>query len=366
MTRFSHTLISVLLTAITIVLVISDAYSQPYVSDTYGNAFDAWLAKHRPETAVAAVRRDSETIFLKGHNTDPRAPSLIGSMSKPITGACIATLIRNGQLTFTTPLRDALAGFFRRHGAPADRRLLNVTIEQLLNHRSGLLGNDEDDPIQEMWRRRGVQGLAHDASIEPLLTEHFKHRLAHAPGSHSSYSNTGFVVLSAIIEEATGKPYESYCREAVFAPLGITSARLHPDWRQLSGARGWTVAPTDYLAFLDVFDPKHPFLGDRVKAWIAAGETRWEKDYRGPFEGLGIVTSITPAGWQVMHSGILNFHGKGAKGQPIEAVIHSHAYREPNGFSAFHAMTPADEDNPALSELDAALQSVHESVLKQR
>lgn len=366
MTRSSHTLVSVLLAAITIAPATAPAHSQSHVSDAYVQAFGAWVEKHHPATAIAAVRRDGETIFLKGHNADPRAPSLIGSMSKPITGACIATLIRDGKLTFTTPLREALAGFFRRHGAPADRRLESVTIEQLLNHRSGLAGNDENDPMQEIWRQRAAQGLAHLASPEPLLAEHFRHPLAYAPGTHSSYTNTGFVVLSAVIEEATGKPYETYCSEAVFAPLGITSARLLPDWRQFSGARGWIITPADYLAFLDVFDRKHPFLGDRVKAWIAAGETRWDKDYRGPFEGLGIVTEIMPTGWQVMHSGILDFHGKGANGQPIEAVIHSHAYREPNGFSAFHAMTPAEEDNPALGELDAALHRVHDAVMRQR
>ena len=285
-------------------------------------------------------------------------------MSKPITGVCIATLIRDGKITFTMPLREALAGFFRRHGAPADRRLEDVTIEQLLTHRSGLLGNDEDDPMQEIWRRRAAQGTAHLASPEPLLAEHFKHPLAYAPGSHSSYSNTGFVLLSAVIEEATSKPYETYCREAVFDRLGITSARLHPDWRQFSGARGWIITPADYLAFLEVFDPKHSFLGDRVKAWIVAAETKGDPDYRGQFEGLGIVTAITPAGWQVLHSGILDFKGKGPTGQPIEAVIHSHAYREPTGISAFHAMTPADENNPALGELDAALHRIHDRTLK--
>ena len=56
--------------------------------------------------------------------------------------------------------------------------------------------------MQEIWRRRAAQGLAHIASPEPLLAEHFKHPLAHEPGSHSSYSNTGFVVLSAVIEES--------------------------------------------------------------------------------------------------------------------------------------------------------------------
>ncbi len=381
MTRLSHTLALVLPVATAIVLVgaaagaqaqvsdaqVSDAQiSDAQISDTYGKAFDAWIAKHHPETAIAAVRRQGTTVFLRGHNADPHAPSLIGSMSKPITGVCIATLIRDGRLTFTTPLRVALAGFFRRNGPPADRRLEDITIEQLLMHRSGLRGNDEDDPMQAIWRRGAAQGTAQIPTPEPLLAEHFKHRLAYQPGSHSSYSNTGFVVLSAVIEEIGGKSYETYCREAVFARLGIASARLHPDWRQFSGARGWTIAPADYLAFLDVFDPKHPFLGDGVKAWIVAAETRWDPNYRGQFEGLGIVTSLLPEGWHVLHSGILNFHGKGPKGQPIDAVIHSHAYREPTGISAFHAMTPAVEDNPALGELDAALHHVHDQLLKRK
>src|SRR5262249_38441937 len=156
--------------------------AQPQFSDAYDKVFDAWVARHRPTTAAAAVRRGGETIFLKGHNTDPRAPSLIGSMSKPITGVCIATLIRDGEVSFTTPLRGGLAGFFHRHGAPTDRRIESVTIEQLLNHRSGLLGNDEHDPMQDMWRRGAANGTAHIASPESLLVEHFKHPLAYAPG----------------------------------------------------------------------------------------------------------------------------------------------------------------------------------------
>jgi CubicO group peptidase (beta-lactamase class C family) len=362
MTPLSHTLASVLLVASAIALVAAVARSEPQFSDAYGKAFDTWVAKHHPTTAIVAVRRHGKTVFLKGHGADPRAPSLIGSMSKPITGACIATLIRDGKLAFTTPLREALADFLRRHGPPADRRLENATIEQLLTHRSGLLGNDEDDPMQEIWRRRAAQGMAHIASLEPLLAEHFRHPLAHEPGSRSSYSNTGFVVLSAVIEAASSKSYEIYCREAVFEKLGIASARLHPDWRQFSGARGWIISAADYLAFLEVFDPKNPFLGDRVKAWIVAAETRWDPAYRGQFEGLGIPTSILPEGWQVLHSGILDFKGKAPNGRPIEAVIHSHAYREPTGISAFHAMTPADEDNPALSELDQALHRVHDKL----
>jgi len=43
----------------------------------------------------------------------------------------------------------------------------------------------------------------------------------------------------------------------------------------------------------------------------------------------------------------------------IDAVMHSHACREPTGFSAFHAMTPAREGDPTLGELDQAARRIH-------
>ena len=72
---------------------------------------------------------------------------MIASLSKPITGACVATLIRDGKVSFTTRLREGLSRFFHRYGTPADRRLEGVTVEQLLVHRSGLVGNGDDAPI---------------------------------------------------------------------------------------------------------------------------------------------------------------------------------------------------------------------------
>ena len=185
MTRLSHTLASVL-------------RSQPrsrWLPPRLVRSRNSPMPTARPSTpgsrSIVRRRRSprcagmARSIFLKGHNADPRAPSLIGSMSKPITGVCIATLIRDGKLTFTTPLREALAGFFRRHGAPADRRLAERDDRAASGAPLGPAGNDEDDPMQEIWRRRAAQGLAHIASPEPLLVEHFKRPLAHEPGSHS-------------------------------------------------------------------------------------------------------------------------------------------------------------------------------------
>ena len=43
----------------------------------------------------------------------------------------------------------------------------------------------------------------------------------------------------------------------------------------LSGAGGWYVPGPDYLAFLDIFSPSHPFLSDSVKSWIDRAQTKW-------------------------------------------------------------------------------------------
>ncbi len=127
----------------------------------YAAAFDAWRAANDPQTAILVVRRGGKTVFARAHNTDANGPSLIGSMSKAITGACVATLIRDGKLSFATPMREALADFFRSHGRPLDPRFADVTIEQLLTHRSGLHDNSADDPLMAIRRER----IAHGAEL---------------------------------------------------------------------------------------------------------------------------------------------------------------------------------------------------------
>jgi CubicO group peptidase (beta-lactamase class C family) len=138
-------------------------------------------------------------------------------------------------------MRDALDQFFRRHERPADPRFENVTVEQLLTHRSGLAGNPDGDPTNRMWREQAQRGKGHLAAPQPLLVQHLKKPLLREPVSQYAYSNTGYLVLTAVIEEKAGKPYQDYCREAVFDKLGIAGARLNPDWRQFSGAGGWII-----------------------------------------------------------------------------------------------------------------------------
>jgi CubicO group peptidase (beta-lactamase class C family) len=340
---------------------VSDWRTQEGMSeplDGYTAAFDAWLSQGRPDTAILVIRRGGRTVYARGLGADAFGPTLIGSMSKAITGACVATLIRDRKLTFDTPMRVALANFFERYGRPLDPRFEHVTVEQLLVHRSGLLGNEERDPIHFIRRARTAQGLQHVADPQPLLAEHLQdHPLAYEPGTEFSYSNTGYVALTAVIEEAAGQPFEDYCRAAVFAPLGIPNAKLHPEWRMLGGSGGWFISGPDYLKFLEIFDPSHPFLGETAKAWIGAARTRFGAEGRGWYS-LGVYTVVRGGGWTVSHSGRLNSRGKDANGQPNAAVVSSFAVRDESGCGIFIAVTPATRLGATFADLRRAIARV--------
>jgi hypothetical protein len=165
-----------------------------------------------------------------------------------------------------------------------------------------------------------------------------------------------------MIEEKTGLSYEDYCRRAVFAKLGIAEPRLHPDWRMLSGAGGWYIAGPDYLAFMDIFSPAHPFLSDTVKSWIDRAQTRWSPGNKDRWYALGVNAWSGAGRWTVSHGGILNSHGKGADGRPTQASVVSHAYRAPDGTSVFIALNWSPHAQHDLDELREEIGNTHKLV----
>ena len=75
-------------------------------------------------------------------------------------------------------------------------------------HRAGLRGNADDDSIYGIFKKRAIGGHGWQAAPKAVLSEYLlKDRLARHPGGRYSYSNTGYEILTAIIEEQTGIPY---------------------------------------------------------------------------------------------------------------------------------------------------------------
>src|ERR1043166_3891559 len=270
--KWSFRLRGAIAVAATLIASPAEAPAQGALPDTpeaFGVVLKKWAAAHGVQKAVVVVRHTNKIVYRSAvGGANPNAPYHLASLSKAITGACIATLIRDGKLAFDTPLSVSLKTFFAANGQPADTRLGNVTVAQLLTHRAGSPGTpDRDDLVTGRYLRAYLRAYSGKEPPKPaLLAGAFKHRLLYQPGEHYSYSNTGYLTLGAIIEEAAGRPYLSYCTDAVLVPLGIKGG-FEPSWQVLSSFGGWWVSGENYLPLLDLFAADDQRLGSVAKAW---------------------------------------------------------------------------------------------------
>ena len=100
-----------------------------------------------------------------------------------------------------------------------DSRRSEVTLRMLLAHSSGL-------PAYEKLFLRA-------ATREALLEEAFSVPLKHAPGTHSEYSDIGFILLGVGLERIAKESLDRFCQREIFAPLGMAATAFTPpeSWR---------------------------------------------------------------------------------------------------------------------------------------
>jgi CubicO group peptidase (beta-lactamase class C family) len=115
---------------------------------------------------------------------------------------------------------------------PADARSDSITIQQLLDHQGGY--NDgtntslpaASDPTYNMRSIALALGLNRPVQKLDVAKYMYGQPLQYAPGTNSAYSNYGYLLLTAIVEQVTGQPYFTYVQQQVLAPLGITQVLL--------------------------------------------------------------------------------------------------------------------------------------------
>lgn len=334
----------------------------PDASATFGAAVKAWAAEQRISHAFVVVRRQGRTVYraaLGGADAD--APVHLASLSKAITAACVATLVRDGKLSFDTPISVALAKFIAHHAPLRDRRLGDVTVAQLLTHRAGFATGDDDDPAS--GRNLDHYLATHTSRAAPrpsLLTAVLATRLVRMPGADYAYGNAAYFVLGAIIEEASGRPYRSYCGEAVLKPLGL-AGDLEPAWQVAAAFAGWRMRAADYLKLLDVFAADDDRLG--------AAATAWRLDPRGkevPSEaawyGLGTFVRRAERGVDVWHWGSWDYTpAEGEKGTVRTSFV-AYAARLADGTAWFVHARPRVEEGAPRDALVARMFGVYRSV----
>lgn len=130
----------------------------------------------------------------------------LGSMTKPFTAAAIMLLADEGKLDVTDDITRFLPDY------PTQGK--TITIENLLTHTSGIK-NDTDIPSF-------VDNVTADLSVQQLIDFFKDEPLGFDPGSRYAYSNSGYVLLGAIIERISGLSYASFMAQHIFEPLGMT------------------------------------------------------------------------------------------------------------------------------------------------
>jgi D-alanyl-D-alanine carboxypeptidase len=170
------------------------------------------LAQGIPSASIV-VTRGNETLVErawglanveKGRKAEPSTIYQVGSLTKQLTAALVLKLVDRGKLS----LSDTLGRFFKR----LKPEFTAITIEQLLNHTSGLKGDFRSPDQATMPTTR-----------DSLVALAARDTLATKPGTKFTYSNTGYMFAGAIIEKLHGKSYDEALRDEIARPLGLKS-----------------------------------------------------------------------------------------------------------------------------------------------
>jgi len=157
----------------------------------------------------------------------------LASGTKLFTALTAMSLIESGELQLDTRVRGQLG---------TDLPLISddVTIEQLLSHRSGIgdyLDESLFDDIKDFELPVPAQRLWSTEQYLPILEGH-PH--VAAPGAEFAYNNGGYVVLALIAERATGRSFDVLVRERVCEPAGLEATGfLRSDELPRSAAMGY-------------------------------------------------------------------------------------------------------------------------------
>lgn len=199
--------------------------------------FAPWNKPGTPGAAVEIIR-DGKVILRRAYGmadiergvpiTD-RTVFNIGSTSKQFTAFAIHLLAEEGKLSLDDDLHKYLpqmADFGK-----------TITIRNLLQHTSGLR-DASNLMFLAGWRPDDV---ATQADMRDMIEQ--EHTLNFAPGTEHLYSNSGYVLLAAIVERVSGKPLAVFAKERIFDPLGMTHTHFQTDYGDIVPGRALSYQP---------------------------------------------------------------------------------------------------------------------------
>lgn len=222
---------SALVTVILLFCFATSLCAQSAPTDPLAKQIDSYLTDLSPFGFSGAVIliKDGKVILRNGYgeadevNHYPNTTKTvfdIGSLAKQFTAVSILILERRKQLTLTDPIDKYL------DSVPSDKK--SITIEQLMTHTSGL---DSDFPYGQEFQEKAYEPVTREEALRRIYAT----ELIDTPGDKYAYSNQGYILLAAIVEEVSGRPFDDFLIDELFKPAGMLN----------TGFRGEKLPPVD-------------------------------------------------------------------------------------------------------------------------
>jgi CubicO group peptidase (beta-lactamase class C family) len=181
------------------------------------------LAKKDQFSGALLVARRGRILYEKAYgraNRETGTPNgtktqfRIGSMNKMFTSIAILQLVDAGKLKLEDPIGKHLSDYPNKDVAT------KVTVRHLLTHTGGT-----GDIFGPEFAKNRLTLREHS----DYLALYGSRALGHEPGAEHRYSNYGFILLGAIVEKVSAKPYYDHVRSAVFRPAGMNATDSLPE-----------------------------------------------------------------------------------------------------------------------------------------
>lgn len=179
---------------------------------------EKFLVENNVPGTVVAVASQGKILYLKPYglaNVELLVPVTeqtvfeIGSISKQFTAAAALLLVEENKLDLDDPIHKYLKNL------PSE--WFGVTVRQLLTHTSGIPDYEEIRSYDVYRFRLTPQEIIQIAHSRPV---------DFAAGTGWNYSNTGYFLLSRILETIEGRPLGQILQTRIFSPLGMTQTRM--------------------------------------------------------------------------------------------------------------------------------------------
>jgi CubicO group peptidase (beta-lactamase class C family) len=177
--------------------------------------------------AVLLVREGARVFYLRafGHRSlEPAVTPLseetvfdVSSLTKAFaTSVAMMLMVKEGRLR----LDDRVTRFFHNFGVHGKT---HITFRQLLSHCSGLPAwRPYYQEILDVERREGrINFLGSHGAKSYVYHAILRERLEAEPGTRTLYSDLGFMLLGAVVEEIAGMALDRFCQSRLFRPLGL-------------------------------------------------------------------------------------------------------------------------------------------------